>query len=799
MKISVFALIISFALVCFNVPVAAQQVTTVKGKIVNPANEPLIGNVILLSAPDSAFVKGAAFTDGNFELAGINRKEFYLKFNSLQFPDTVIRVQYQGEAQMNLGTILVARSKYHLNEVQVVSNTPLVRYSNNGTVEVNVANTALASSNSVTEILTRSPNVLESEGRFSVFGKGEAIIYLNGKQITAERLASIPTSQIAKIEIIGNPSAKYDAEGKAVINVITKVKTEEGLMGTFNQFLTHSPFGGSNASSSLDLSYMRGRLSLVGNYSILWGDTKERLHTIRSRSAADDYMNSDLWTDWNRKMKNYSNYGLGAQYNFSEKSNISLAYSGYLEKMGGTTNSRNAIDNKTDKSYYTSGINKDDQRWNHSVTLNYNLKTDTLGSTLFIGTQYSKFNSDINDFIEENSVVNGAEGRRFLKNLVDHGISISTTQADYAKVFASGDRLEIGAKFSYVENSSGTNFFIGPDGSNFKRDSGLSNKFRYVEKIPAAYISYSGTFARKVNYSLGARGEWTNYDLTTSANSGQSLSDSYFNIFPNASVSATLTNKVKLRAAYSSRITRPRYQSLNPLVIYQDPFTTIEGNPNLIPEKTHSFEVGANYSDYDLKIGYNYTIDPIDAAALRGNTPNSYVLKAINLFRGHLYSATLSKSFSVRKWWSSVNSVSLNYLKQVDNKYNFELLTPKPQIYLYTSNTFTVPDLFRIQLLAWYAGDKYSGLYYDKHRATVTLGVERDFLRNKLRLKLLANDIFHSTASRGNYNVGKTYIFFDRTYSTNYFRFVLTYNFGKLTKTDFKNRTTGQSENNRAN
>ncbi len=798
MKVSVLTIFISFALFCFVVPSNAQQVTTVKGKIVNPANEPLIGNVILLSAPDSAFVKGAAFTDGNFELTGINRKEFFLKFNSLQFPDTVIRVQYQGDAQLNLGTILVARSKYHLNEVQVVGNTPLVRYSPSGTVEVNVANTALASSNSVTEILTRSPNVLESEGRFSVFGKGEAIIYLNGKQITAERLASIPTSQISKIEIIGNPSAKYDAEGKAVINIVTKVKTDEGLMGTFNQFLTHSPFGGNNASSALDLSYMKGRLSLVGNYSILWGETKEKLHTIRTRPDADDYLNSDLWTDWNRKLKNYSNYGLGAQYNFSEKSNLSLAYSGYLEKMGGTTNSRNNIDTKTDKSYYTSGIQKDDHRWNNSFTLNYNLKTDTLGSTLFVGTQYSKFNSDVNDFIEENSIVNTTPGLRFLKNLVGQRISISATQADYAKVFASGNRLEMGAKFSYVENTSATNFYTGPDGSNFKQDSGLSNKFRYIEKIPAAYVSYSGTFATKMNYTLGARGEWTNYDLTTSANSGQSLSDSYFNIFPNASIS-TSVNKWKLRAAYSSRITRPRYQSLNPLVIYQDPFTTIEGNPNLIPEKTHSFEVGANYSDYDLKIGYNYTIDPIDAAALRGSSPNSYVLKAINLYRGHLYFATLSKSFSVRKWWNSVNSVSLNYLKQVDNKYDFQMLTPRPQIYLYTSNTFTVPDLFRLQLLAWYAGDKYSGLYYDQHRSTVTLGIERDFLRNKLRLKFMANDIFHSTASRGNYDVGKTYIFFDRTYSTNYFRFIITYNFGKLTKTDFKTKTTGQSENNRAN
>lgn len=797
MKILIVAITLTVALFIVPAAVNAQNISTISGKVVNGANEPLLGNVVLLAVPDSGFIKGAGFTNGAFEVPAVNLKEVFLKLTSLQFPDTVIKVQYNGQQHVDLGTIVIRQSKFRLNEVRVTSQAPLVRYANNGNIEVNVANTVLASSASVSEILTRTPNVIENDGRYSVFGKGEAIIYLNGKLITSERLASIPSSQIAKIEIISNPSSKYDAEGKAVINIITKVKVDEGIMGTISQYLTWSDFAGSNANTFADLSYMKGKFSLVGNYAILFGKTREVLHTIRTRPTTDDYMNSDLRTDWNSKLKNFSTFGLGAQYNINEKSNISLAYNGYLEDLGGTQDSRNTIITTADNSFYTSGIAKKDVLWNHSVTLNYNRTLDTLGSAFFIGSQFSHYDDEIDDFIDEKNIVNGQHGGRFLKNNVDHSIDISSTQADLTKYFDASNKLEAGAKFSYVNNTSGTDFLVAENGGDYKPDTQLSNSFKYIEKVPAIYVNYSGAIGAKTNYGFGVRGEWTNYELNTSVGGGQLISDNYFNIFPNVSISTAVSDKLRLRASYVSRITRPRYQSLNPLVVYQDPFTTIEGNPNLIPEKTHSFEAGANYRQFDFRVGYNYVLDPLDAAALRGTTPNSYVLKAINLDKGYIYYAALSKSFNL-KWWTSTNTANLSYNKLTDTRYNFVMVDPKPQIYLYSSNTFTVGNLFKLQLLAWFLGDKAYGLYYDNSRSTVTLGIEKDVLKG-LKLKFMANDIFHGTNASGTYGVGQTDIYYNRTYNTNYFRLIATYSFGRLTKTNYKSKATGQSENNRAN
>ena len=275
------------------------------------------------------------------------------------------------------------------------------------------------------------------------------------------------------------------------------------------------------------------------------------------------------------------------------------------------------------------------------------------------------------------------------------------------------------------------------------------------------------------------------------------MEDTYFNLFPNFSVNSKLNDYTQLYTSYSSRIRRPFYQALVPFLIYQDAFTSQEGNPNLQPEKTHSFEAGGTYKTYDLKLGYIYTIDPLEAAALRGDQDNSYVLKGINLKEGHTLFGSFSKSINL-KWWTSTNTVSVNYNKLIDDQYNFTPTDVKPQVYLYSNNNFDVSGLFNIQVLAWYLGDKYYGLYQDYARSNVTVALEKDFLDDALTFKVVANDIFHKAKPAGEYTVDGTEIFYDRLFNTNYYRFILTYRFGRLKKVTYKNKSTSESENRRA-
>ncbi|UTN04834.1 TonB-dependent receptor [Flavobacterium bizetiae] len=685
-----------------------------------------------------------------------------------------------------------------LNEVVIKKQASLVKYAANGTLDINVANTLLSTSSSVNELLGRVPNVIVAEGQISVLGRGEAIIYLNGILINYERFAAIPVSQILKIEVISNPSSKYDAEGKAVINIITKKNIENGMLGSASQQVTVSEFAGTSTNTLLDFNYTKGKFSFITNYGLQLGKGRELLYTTRTRPNPDEYMRSELTTDWKRQFNNYSNFGFGLQYTFSEKNYISLAYSGNIEDLGGVVESRNSISNNVGNSFYATDIAKNDVLLNQFINLNYNAITDSKGSSLFIGTQYSNYNGTVKDFIDENSWVDERNAEKYLKNNVDNRIDIISIQADYSKKINENTKLETGAKYSNATVESGTVFLISDvENGDFEPDDQLSSDFKYVEKISAAYFNYGSSLGEKFSFSVGARGEWTNYNLYTTANGIQEFKKSYGNFFPNVLLNMDVSDDLKLHASYVSRITRPRYQGLNPFVIYQDPFTTIEGNPNLLPEKTHAFEIGTMYKKFDFKIGYTYKIDPISGAALRGDTPNSYILRSLNIEKEHTFFTSLSRSFT-NKWWSSTNTISMNLSKSIDNFYEYALGPVKPQIYLYSNNTFTIPNLFKVQLLAWYLGDKSYGLRSENSRSTVTVGIERNFLKDALKLNFTANDIFHDFMVSGNYDVGQTEIYYHRTYTTNYFKLIATYSFGNSKKQAFKKTEIEQSENNRA-
>jgi hypothetical protein len=685
------------------------------------------------------------------------------------------------------------KSTVDLDEVKVVSKVPLFTNRSSGTVEVNVANTILAASTSVTEILSKSPNVIVADNGVSVFGKGEAIIYLNGVQITNERLASISASQIKKIEIISNPSSKYDAEGKAVINVITVANFEEGYKGTVNQYYTVSDFSAPSATTNVNINYKKKKISLIGGYGLLLGETREILNTTRTRPPETDDFQSKLKTDWEREYKNFSNYTLGGQYDFNEKKNISVEYSGYSNSLGGTTKSENSITSNTMNGFFESKIDNDVITYNNSISANYNTKIDSLGTSLFIGAQYSLFDSATDDYIDENNSVNGEESFRNLNNKIGHKIKVFSSQIDYAKVFSNKSKLDFGAKYSNVGNKSNSDFYVAENGNPFILDEQLSNDFEYQEMISAAYINFGGEINEKTNYGIGIRSEFTKYDLNTIIEKRED----YIDFFPSAYINMKLSGKAQIRASYSSRITRPRYQALNPTIIYQDAFTTIEGNPELKPERTQSFEISTSFSKYNFKVGYNYTTDPISGAALEGDNENSYVLKTLNLSTLHSYFASLSVPYS-NDWWTSMNTVNVSYDELISNDIIFSLKESKPLYYFYSSNQFDIKKVFKVQLLGWYLGEKYDGLFYRKSRSLLTLGVEKNFFNQSLKVKFMANDIFHKDKPVGNYEVGQTFVEYGRTLNTDYYRLILTYNFGKLKKVNYGNTSSGESESGRA-
>lgn len=785
------AISLSFPLVS-----VAQNLKSIQGKVINQNNLLVNGSAMILSK-DSIFIKGVSITNGKFVINNVNQASIILRLSSLEFADTLIKVNYTGKVDVDLGTITVKEKIVAENNVTVTSRVNPITQKADGTTEIKVANTLLSSSSTLIEILSQSPGVQVDGNAVSIFGKGQAILYLNNKRITEEQFAAIPVAQIDKIEIMTNPSAKYDAEGRAVVHIKTKKTIDEGYSGSIRQNTAYSKFAdGFNSFTSANIDFKENKISLQGNYSLQLGKDKEVLYTVRNRPNPTEFLNSDLTTSWNRNWDNFSTYELGVQYDISKRKYLSVKYNGFNNQLGGTQVSDNTITSIYGNGKYNSNIQVNNLAGNNSLSINFNTILDSLGSSIFTAAQYTKFSNNVNDLIEEKRFET-TNTQSFLKNKIDNDIDIFSGQLDYNKELGNSKSLEMGVRVSYINNGSLLNFFSSPNGSSFAKVDSLSNYFKYKELIPAAYINLKGKFNSKVNYSMGLRTEMTQYSLTVLTAKTFETSRSYLNLFPSASLTYKASNNLSYNLSLASRITRVNYRQLNPNLVYQDPFTSVQGNPFLLPEKSYSIEFNTKYKTFNVKVGYDYTIDPLDGAALRGNSPRSYVLYRINMQKRHNLFVTLSKSIN-NSWLTSNTNFTVTYSRMYDDVYGFVRNTPKPQFYFYSNNVFKIPKLFNIELLAVYTGRLRDGLNDDRSRYNITMALEKSFFKNKLRTRFIAYDIFHGIIASGDYNVAATQIYFNRRWTTQYLRLALTYNFGKLKQVAYKNKAVAETENNRA-
>ena len=791
---------IILAIVCLTLFLDSTQVLgqisyAITGKVQTKNGYLPSGNVVALHPQDSTFIKGVFFQEGVFTLKDLTHQKVLLKFSSLEFEPRLLPVKYLGNPVLNLPGIIV--KGVSLDDITVTARKPVYQQKANGTLEVLIENTVLSVSNSVREILSKSPDVIVGDEGISVFGRGNAILYLNGQRITEEQLALIVPANIQKIEIIRNPSAKYDAEGAAVIHIKTIKKNDDGYQVRLLQNVSHSEFGGNQMYSNINLNYNQGRLSGQGYYSHRLGEDRMRLFTTRNRGDAATFLRTKVDTDWQYDFDYYAYYGLGLQYDLKNNSYLSIKYDGSSETLGGNQYSQNNIVDNTSSSTYQNNMYFDERDDNHSFSLNYQLNLDSLGSSLFVGGQFSSFDNRVDNFIDEQSIESGVNLSRDLNSLLDLKINILAVQADFQKVFANNHTLEAGVRYNYVNNSSATDFLVRQNEGDFVRDNNLSNGFRYVETIGGAYVTFQGSTRRqKLNYSIGLRSEYTQYNLEVSQAENQLIERSYFSFFPNVSATLKLADEHTIGLAYTSRIRRPAYQRLNPVLIYQDPYTSIQGNPLLIPEQAHSLELNSQVKSTTYKIGYTHILDPLTGAAIRGDSPNSYVLTRINLLAKRQFFASVSRSFNY-KWWTSINTLSTYYTTIARGEFNFEEIGSRPSVYFYTNNRFDLTKSIQVEVLFWYMSDNYEGLYRRRSMNNLTIALSKSFFAKALKVRLIANDIFQGYFASGNYNVGETDIYYNRRWTNNYFRLSLTYNFGQIKKARYSNKSVGEEQKKR--
>ncbi|MFT5601648.1 MAG: hypothetical protein ACI9N1_001895 [Flavobacteriales bacterium] len=757
------------------------------GQVYTDNDEILVtGNVLSYRAIDSSFITGGTILNGIFELYQIEEEQIILKIKSLETIDLYINVTHSDSSSIiDLGRINVPTSM-QLGEVEITGYIPL--YELDGTTtKVNVEKTILGESVTPMEILKKSPGIIVKDDAISLIGRGNAIIYADGQQISSDQFNMIPVNQIIKIEIIKDPSAKYGSEAGAVINVITKNYYREGAQLNIRQsFLIPTLL----SSTSIGLNFEKKKWLIQANYSGTIGNTWNTVIRNTERSGA---YRTELNLEEESIIQKH-NGSLGVSYKIDSNSTITFEYQGSIADIGVQVNSQNKVFSNQYTEYDAFNTGTVDLR-NNSVIGNYKKSIDTLGSGFFIGMQYAGYYLGLEERISEDinidNIPNGNKRRNIESN---NTINLLSGQLDYQKFFTTTLSLSAGVRYSNSINTGdlSMNNLIG-DELVFVPSYSSSTQFR--EHLIAGYGEINqkvGTFGIRA----GLRFERTIAEGLTTQENQMSLSRTYNWFIPSILISKQLNEYVSLNLSYNINTGRPSYNDLDPKVFYIDSLTSKQGNPLLLPQLDHSIKLAANLGMLQLDATFYKSINAFKNITREGlGGVNSIVLFKENVNADRFYvSATLPYQ---NKIMSAYFNYSLNLDKVTGSQSDFSNIDLKPNHYFYFFAQLKVKKVVNIEFIGNYFSGRYDGIYRDQNSYGISIGLSKSFLNDQLKCSILANDIFFSERDAGTYYIGEYSVtYLDKSY-TQYLRFSLNYSFGKLKERNYQSVDVGSDEKQR--
>lgn len=794
-KLKLYVFIISIIAVSSSF---SQTSYTIKGTVKDQVDSLVFANGLLLNQSDSSLIKGTIINNGVLYFEEVTEDTALLRISSIDIADKYFLIIRPGGNEFDLG-VLKVDAGILTDGVEVTALRPAFVVGNSGEINVNVKGTILESSTSVNDLLSKSPSVLVEEGNVSVFGKGEAIILLDGKLISSAQLQAISVSNIDHIEILSNPPAKYDASGKAVINVVLVDNPLEGFQGEVVQNTTFARF--LQSYTTFALNYRKKKLSLQGSYGQdlgrNWGSNRlerEAFSNLGSTYSINDFEDKS-------NLKYFNTYNLGLTYDLNKNNSLTLEYTGSSsitdQDSKAETSFRDVTQSETQISTSNGGASS---YLINSVNLNYSSVLDTLGSNLFIGGQYFVFDSESESLVDEEITSSFVTSLFDRKNESQSNISFGTAQIDYQKNFkTSARRLEIGVKGISADNSGIVDFFSKSASTDqYTHFPASSNDFKYLEMIGAMYTQFTSDIGKKANFSLGVRGEVTDANGFSNALDSSVIDTSYFNIFPNMSLKYKFNGKWNANLSLSSSINRPSYQALDPFLFYVDTLTANQGNPSLRPEYAYSIESNIQYKRYSLKIGYTLTEDAFRYALLQGNNgQSSSTLMQINVETEHSYFASVQIPLGFKKHLRSFNIIGATMDQVNDSRPEFSSGGVIPRFYFFSNNMVNLGKAGKLQIGFRYMTTRYDGLYYRKPFMNLDLGWSKSFFGDKLNLSLLAGDLFHTNIVNGFYELNNSKVSYLRKMNTHLYRITIRFNFGKLKEPGFSTVNIGKETNNR--
>jgi ferric enterobactin receptor len=649
---------------------ATQAITgKITGTIIDSVTRDVLSyaTVALRRAGSTKDINGTLTDDkGIFKLENISQGKYIVTINSIGYVNKVIgNIELTlKKPDANVGTIMLAEVGVTLKEVSVESQASLIENRVDKLV-YNAEKDATSAGGSAVDVLQKVPMLsVDLDGNVSLRGSTNLRILINGKPSgmfstnVADALKMIPADQIKSVEVITNPSAKYDGEGTGgIINIITKKKNAEGTSGSINTAL-----GTRQNNLFLNLGVHHGRFGLNGGGGSFWGwpgtgsNSLQRINFVNDKSVTTN----ELGTNRTSRLGYFGN--IGADYDFNAFNSISSTFRANGFGMDRSSNTAVAIIDQIQNLNFnylranTSDVLRGGFDWNTDFKRTFK-KKDQEWSTAF---QWSN-NKSITDniFITENNpdyALNQKSNNDGINNEY-------TIQSDYTHPFSAKAKLEIGAKNVLRLINSDLNYFnFNSDQNEYLADANRTNLFRYHQNVTAGYASTTIGLSKTINMIAGARLENTYISGKFADGAFDPFSNNYANLLPNISISKTLKNFRTLKLGYSKRIQRPSLQFINPFQDATDTRNITQGNPTLRPELTDQLELALTTflkgSMVNLSFYAKQTHDIIEnftEISNDGKSITSYKNAGIN----YSYGVNAFSSVNVTKKWTLRGNVNL--------------------------------------------------------------------------------------------------------------------------------------------
>lgn len=797
----------------------AQNATgKISGIITDASNKPLQSvSVSLLRVADSSLIKMVASgKDGKYEFININDGNYLIAASSVGYEKNFSKVSVAGSNSIvAVPGIKLTEASKGMTAVTVTSKKPFIETKIDKTI-VNVEASPTSAGSSALEILEKSPGVtVDNDGNISLKGKQGVIILMDGKPTylsstdLANYLKNTPASALEQIEIMTNPSAKYDATGNSgVINIKTKKGKNAGFNGSIMVGATTSIYKPRDAvyfipksQNSINFNYKKGKINFFGNYNPNFFRGQNTMNF--ENRFLDDNKNITGYNVTETRFKfgnNNHTLKLGMDI-YADKKNTwgvvlqGFAFSGHPTP---TTQAQLLDENRQLQSQMNSYTENKIKFKNFSFNLNWKHVFDSTGKELTADFDYVVY-SNVSDMILETDYYNGMlqpVGTSFLRGHLPANIDIYTFKSDYLHPFKGG-RFEAGVKFSFVKNDNLVNYekLIG---DKWEADKIRSNHFIYDENINAAYVSYSKE-VKKWSYQLGLRMENTN------AKGDQVVSNITFNrnntsLFPTAFVRRKVDEKNSLTLSYGRRIQRPNYQDLNPFVYFLDTLSYRQGNIYLKPQYTHNVELTHAFKDkFITTINYNFTDDVI--SQIIKPEPNSKIrfltVDNVAQFRNMGISITAPVSFA--KWWNA-NFFTNVYNNRYKGMYDTIAIDMAFTSFLVNiTNNFTLGKGFTAELTGFYRHKAINNLSKMEPIYQIGFGLQKQVMKGKGTVRLNVRDPFAWQQFKGVNKYGLIDGDFLSRPDVRQVTATFTWRFGKTTQQNQPRRrsTSSQDEQNR--